>query len=56
MGGGGGQRGCMHVCEGVNMHVCVSGGGRGDGVGGWRGGAEGLYACVCLGGGGGGME
>ena len=43
----------MHVCEGVNMHVCVSGGGRGDGVGGWRGGgAEGLYACVCVGGGG----
>ena len=22
-GWGGGQRGCMHVCEGVNMHACV---------------------------------
>ena len=40
-------RGCMHVCEGVNMHVCVclwGGGMRGDGVG---GGGRGVV-CMCV--------
>ena len=63
MGGGGGQRGCMHVCVGVNMHVCVSGGG-----GGWSRWVEGggqrgcMHVCefvnmhVCVSGGGGGWS